>query len=330
MNDGYIVVEEDEDSGDSNDTLESSVLLHEIYWEEVFNEADNLIDDDPSLPYATQGTPLKKKRRRPGSRQPKFKRKPKGRKKGDYTCQPKAKPRASKVNAATTIISNSSHTDSETDVEGPNLSSADQRNLISLYYIHLVAPPPEEWNGEGRTVSKIVRALSYGKDQRRRVKEVIADYHFTNLVGGEYNPQRKSRTNTTAIEDESHIQHLVCDYIESGVSLTKAQLLIHIWCIKHGERTVMGRLVGNTPKVMPLDTCLFQDVKESVRNHVAMSLTIREPGVKDDCLFLMTMPKDAWHAYSWVFDPQTGVAPTSIGGGNLALWHHYCIVAVMW
>ena len=73
----------------------------------------------------------------------------------------------------------------------------------------------------------------------------------------------------------------------------------------------MGRLVGNTPEVMPLDTCLFQDVKESVRKHVAMSLTIREPGVKDDRLFLMTTPKDAWRAYSRVFDPQTGVAPTS-------------------
>ncbi len=73
----------------------------------------------------------------------------------------------------------------------------------------------------------------------------------------------------------------------------------------------MGWLVGNTSKVMPLDTCLFQDIKDSVQKHLAMSLTIREPGVKDDRLFLMTMPKDAWRAYSWVFDPQTGVVPTS-------------------
>ncbi len=183
--------------------------------------------------------PLKKKRRRPGSRQPKFKRKPRGRMKGDYTYQPKAKPRASKVNAATAIISNSSHADSKTDVEGPTLSIVDQRNFVSLYYFHLGAPPPEEWNGEGGTVSKIVRALSYGKDQHRRVKEVITDYHFTILVGGKYNPQRKSRTNhTTAIEDGSHVQQLVCNYIESGVSLTEAQLLINIWCIKHGECTV--------------------------------------------------------------------------------------------
>jgi hypothetical protein len=72
-----------------------------------------------------------------------------------------------------------------------------------------------------------------------------------------------------------------------------------------------GRLVGNTPKVMPIDNSLFQDMKESVQKHVVMSLTIYNPGVKDDCLFLTATPRDAWHAYSWVFDPQSGVAPTS-------------------
>ena len=121
MTDGYIVVEEDEDSVDSNKTLESSVLLHDIYGEEVFNEAADLIDDAPSLTNTTQGTPLKEKRRRPGSRQPKLKRKPKGRMKGDYTYQPKAQPRAAKVNATTAIVSNSSHADSETDVENDNV-----------------------------------------------------------------------------------------------------------------------------------------------------------------------------------------------------------------
>ena len=99
-------------------------------------------------------------------------------------------------------------------------------------------PPLEEWNGEDGTVSKIVRASSHGEDQRRRVKEVIADYHFTILVGGEYNLQRKSRTTTTAIKDKSHIQQLVCNHIKSGVNLTEAQLLVNIWCIKHGEGTV--------------------------------------------------------------------------------------------
>ncbi len=67
MTDSDVVVEEDEDAGNSNDTLESSELLHEIYGEQVFNEADNLINDAPSLPNATQGTPLRQMRRRPGS-----------------------------------------------------------------------------------------------------------------------------------------------------------------------------------------------------------------------------------------------------------------------
>ena len=127
-----------------------------------------------------------------------------------------------KVNAAFVIISNSSYTDSKTDAKASTLSEADKCTLISLFYIHLGAPPPEEWNGEGGTVSKIVRALSCGKDQCRRVKEVITNYHFTILVGGEYNPQRKSCTNGTAIKDRSHVQQMVCDYIESGVSLTEA------------------------------------------------------------------------------------------------------------
>jgi hypothetical protein len=67
MTDGDVVVEEDEDAGNSNNTLESSELMHEIYGEEVFNKADNLIDNASSLLNATQGIPLTQKRRRPGS-----------------------------------------------------------------------------------------------------------------------------------------------------------------------------------------------------------------------------------------------------------------------
>ncbi len=87
-------------------------------------------------------------------------------------------------------------------------------------------------------MSKIVRALSYSKDPHRRVKEVITNYNFTILVGGKYNPQRKSCINATAIEDRSHVQQMVCNYIESGVSLTEAQPLVSMWHVKHGERTL--------------------------------------------------------------------------------------------
>ncbi len=67
MTDGDVVAEEDEDAGNSKETLEFSEFLHEIYREEVFNKADNLIDNAPSLPKGTQGRPLRQKRRRPGS-----------------------------------------------------------------------------------------------------------------------------------------------------------------------------------------------------------------------------------------------------------------------
>ena len=68
MTGGEVVVVEEEDAGDSNNTLESGVLLlHEIYGDDVFNKADNLIEDAPPLPNATQGTQFRQKRRRKGS-----------------------------------------------------------------------------------------------------------------------------------------------------------------------------------------------------------------------------------------------------------------------
>ncbi len=157
----------------------------EIYGKEVFNKADDLIEDSPSLPYAPKGNKMMQRRKRGSS---KFRRSvggriSKGGMKGNYTYKPKGKPQEAKVNAAVSISSSTSANEVT-----PTLSEADQRNLISLYYVDLGAPPPEQWNGEGGTVSEIVRALSYGKDQGRRGKEVIANYHFTILVGGEYNP----------------------------------------------------------------------------------------------------------------------------------------------
>ncbi len=68
----------------------------------------------------------------------------------------------------------------------------------------------------------------------------------------------------------------------------------------------MGKFIGNTPKVMPLDTCLFQDIKESVQKHV------RNPAINNDCLFLMTTPKNAWRAYSQIFDPKQVLHPPLI------------------
>jgi phage terminase small subunit len=229
-------------SGDNVDEP-NALALEGIYGEEVFNDADDLIDDDPTPTETTQEPPSKRRRRR--KRVPKFQTrhkdgKSKGKMKSAYTYQKQLKPRAAKVNAAIAIESEEQTTDSNNDDESNalSLSQADERHLISLYYVHLGAPPPEEWNGVGGTVSKIVSALSYSKFQRRRVKEIIANYHFTTLVGGVYDPQRKHRSNPTAIEDGGPIQQMICDYIESGVSYTEAQLLVNIWCVKNDKLTV--------------------------------------------------------------------------------------------
>ena len=51
------------------------------------------------------------------------------------------------------------------------------------------------------------------------MKEVIANYLFTTFVVGNYNPQRKSCTNANTIEDRGYIKQIVCNDIESRVSL---------------------------------------------------------------------------------------------------------------
>jgi hypothetical protein len=136
MTDRDVVVAEGEDASDSNDTLESSALLHDIYREEVFNKVDNLIEDAPtSLPNTTQGTQLRQKWRRKGSQKIEIRSnswKQKGSKRGDSTYQPKCKSRAAKVNAKVAIIFNSSYTNSKTNEEAPTLSEADQQFLSTM------------------------------------------------------------------------------------------------------------------------------------------------------------------------------------------------------
>jgi hypothetical protein len=68
------------------------------------------------------------------------------------------------------------------------------------------------------------------------------------------------------------------------------------------------RPIGNSPKLMPLDNLLNQDVHKSVQKHTVMSLTLRTEW-KNDSLFSMATPKEASRAYRRIFDPRAGVAP---------------------
>ncbi len=63
-------------------------------------------------------------------------------------------------------------------------------------------------------MSKIVRILGYTVNQGRWVKEVIANYHNTAIMGMEpFDHNRTHRPNTTAIAKGSQVQQFVRDYI---------------------------------------------------------------------------------------------------------------------
>lgn len=70
-----------------------------------------------------------------------------------------------------------------------------------------------------------------------------------------------------------------------------------------------GRPVGNSPELMPLDNSLNQDLHESVRKHVSMSLIIRKLDASDPRLFSMATSKLTALAYQRIFHPVTGVSP---------------------
>jgi hypothetical protein len=120
------VAKEEANTTDNNDTLASN-QLHKIYGEEVFNKADDLIEDSPSIPNAARGKKVKRRRKKGSS---KF-RPIKGCKKGDYTYKPKNKPRVVKVNAAVSISDSSSTAGTDEEPEDP-LSQAEEHQLIFL------------------------------------------------------------------------------------------------------------------------------------------------------------------------------------------------------
>ena len=69
-----------------------------------------------------------------------------------------------------------------------------------------------------------------------------------------------------------------------------------------------GKLVGNTPELMPLDSHLFQDSKDAVLKHVVLTagLPKRADGSDDPRMFKMGTPNDLMEAMVRVWS----VAPT--------------------
>ena len=130
--------------------------------------------DLPNVDPPAVSPPAKKKRRK---RSTSF-RKKKGGHKGDYKpVSPISRKRQSRQPGS----------DASDALQWQDCSKLPQRNMrdcISLFYLTVMcAPPPEDWHGEGGTVSQIARALRLKKSQKQRVINVIAKTHHAMITG---------------------------------------------------------------------------------------------------------------------------------------------------
>jgi hypothetical protein len=152
----------------------------------------------------------------------------KGTNKAKYICKATLKPRAAKMNAniaiTKVVLDNASSNGYVMKLDEENV-----RKLVSLFYIKIGAPPPDELHGRGGTISKTMNALDMSvlADECRKVERIITKTYHSLLGGEEYNEGRKSRKNLTAIADGNKIQQLVADYREAGLSFSQTTVMIN-------------------------------------------------------------------------------------------------------
>jgi hypothetical protein len=192
------------------------------------NDSDN--DTQTSTAPTTEKKSYKKRRK------VYFKQPRKGVKKGKYTYQAKDAPRQAKVQAAAAIATSSTNIAPSID-DSTKMPPESMRQLISLHYTHMKTPPPQDWYGEGGTISLIVGKLDSEVD-RRTVYKVIRETYTCAVNGEVYDPSRKRRENKSSIAKGSEIEKLVADYREAGLSYSQTTLLINIHCTKLNLRTV--------------------------------------------------------------------------------------------
>ena len=71
-----------------------------------------------------------------------------------------------------------------------------------------------------------------------------------------------------------------------------------------------GRVVGNSPELMPLDKRLNKDLHEAVNQHYILTNDLPKEDLRR---FGMETPRQVARSYSRIWDPSTGVAPRSKG-----------------
>jgi hypothetical protein len=122
-----------------------------------------------------QAAPPMKKRKKKGGTS--FEPKQIGEMKGAYTYEKKLTNATTRRKAKPTNL-----TEEPLEFDVVEVKQAEQRLLISLFYVQAVkAPPPVEWQGEDGTASEIVRSLKLTKNQRKKVLQVITEKE-TNMI----------------------------------------------------------------------------------------------------------------------------------------------------
>ena len=145
-----------------------------------------------------QGEKKKKRRKKGCSR---FKQKPKGKRWSAHVpVSPGSRKRAPQQRRRRKVPVPAAYKEVDCRV----IPQREMRDCISSYYLAVLgAPPPEEWRGEGGTVSEIARALRLNKNQRRRVLNVIVRTHHAMLTGAEYDSMREFRAGSVVIKLDS-------------------------------------------------------------------------------------------------------------------------------
>ncbi len=133
--------------------------------------------------------------------------------------------------------------ENEDNTAAVKICQDDKYKLISLFYLHIGAPPPEDWYGKGGTISRTVESLEMTIEERRKVETVISDTYQSLRQEKVFDEGRISQKNKTAIADGSKIQQLVADYRESGLSFSKTTFLINIYCVENDLLTIIRSAV---------------------------------------------------------------------------------------
>ena len=160
-------------------------------------------------------------------------------------------PRVTQVDTTTTETPTPNNTidltaDIDPNIVTPKITHKDRRLMIHLHYKQLSYPPPEEWDGQGGTVSEIAKKV-YKADEkvnRKKIKFVISN-SWNAFINDDhdYDPtSRKGRDPLgVKIKDGSVEQNLISEWLEDGLGCRGAHKMLEGWLAENGRS---GETIG--------------------------------------------------------------------------------------